>query len=827
MSAKAPTRNTSNTPDALPSVNATDVRQGIEDHLLKTVGVAPADATPVELMQSISQVAREQLSKRWVATQSADRAIKARRVYYLSMEFLMGRTLGNALASLGLTDATAQGLVAHARALEDVADREPDAALGNGGLGRLAACFLDSMAALGLPSFGYGIRYEYGMFAQDIVEGSQVEYPDPWLADGTPWEFPRAAITYPVYFGGWVEHTGAPGHEKAVWRHAAEVAAKAYDMVIPGHGTQRVSTLRLWKAVAPAHIDLHAFNTGDYARAAGVKNEFENISWVLYPNDSTPAGRELRLRQEYFFVAASMQDLVGRHLDEHRTLDNLADKVAIHLNDTHPAIGVAELMRLLCDDHSMAWAPAWAICQRTFSYTNHTLMPEALETWPVGLLQHVLPRHLEIIFRINQEFLDEAARQRPGDIGFLSRLSLIDEHGERRVRMAHLSIVGSHRVNGVSALHSDLLVQTIFADFAALWPERFTNMTNGVTPRRWLAQANPRLSALLDSSIGSGWRRDLNQLQLLRDKRSDASFVDAFITVKRANKARLAAHIERSTGVRVNPLSLFDVQVKRIHEYKRQLLNVLHVITRYQAILANPAADVVPRTVIFAGKAASSYHAAKSIIRLIHDVGSVINNDPRVGDKLKLVFIPNYGVSVAEIIMPGADLSEQISTAGTEASGTGNMKLALNGALTIGTDDGANIEIRQNVGDDNIFIFGLRTPEVQALKHSGYQPMRHYESNPTLKAVLDAIAGGQFSPGEPGRYRGLIDSLLWGGDYYFLLADYDSYIATQARVDELYKRPNEWASRAIANVAGMGVFSSDRTIEQYARTIWGVEPEVH
>jgi starch phosphorylase len=395
------------------------------------------------------------------------------------------------------------------------------------------------------------------------------------------------------------------------------------------------------------------------------------------------------------------------------------------------------------------------------------------------------------------------------------------------VRMAHLSIVGSHRVNGVSALHSDLLVQTVFADFAALWPERFTNMTNGVTPRRWLAQANPRLSGLLDSSIGNGWRRDLNQLQLLRDKRSDASFVDAFITVKRANKARLAAHIERSTGVRVNPLSLFDVQVKRIHEYKRQLLNVLHVITRYQAILANPAADVVPRTVIFAGKAASSYHAAKSIIRLIHDVGSVINNDPRVGDKLKLVFIPNYGVSVAEIIMPGADLSEQISTAGTEASGTGNMKLALNGALTIGTDDGANIEIRQNVGDDNIFIFGLRTPEVQALKHSGYQPMRHYEGNPTLKAVLDAIAGGQFSPGEPGRYRGLIDSLLWGGDYYFLLADYDSYIATQARVDELYKRPNEWASRAIANVAGMGVFSSDRTIEQYARTIWGVEPEVH
>ena len=773
----------------------------------------------------MSQVAREQLSKRWVATQCADRDSKARRVYYLSMEFLMGRTLGNALAALDLTGPVAQGLKDRAKSLEDIADREPDAALGNGGLGRLAACFLDSMAELGLPSFGYGIRYEYGMFAQDIVEGCQVEYPDPWLADGTPWEFPRASISYPVRFGGWVEHTGAPGHEKAVWRHAAEVAAKAYDMVIPGHHTKRVSTLRLWKAVAPAHIDLHAFNTGDYARAAGVKNEFENISWVLYPNDSTPAGRELRLRQEYFFVAASVQDLVGRHLDEHRTLTNLADKVAIHLNDTHPAIGVAELMRVLCDDHAMPWAQAWAICKQTFSYTNHTLMPEALETWPVGLMQHVLPRHLEIIFRINQEFLDEAARHRPGDTGFLSRLSLIDEHGERRVRMAHLSIVGSHKVNGVSALHSDLLVQTIFADFASLWPDRFTNMTNGVTPRRWLAQANPGLSALLDRTIGTGWRADLNQLQLLKDKKGDAAFRDEFMSIKRANKARLAAHIERSTGVKVNPSSLFDVQVKRIHEYKRQLLNVLHVVTRYQAILAHPEVDVVPRTVIFAGKAASSYHAAKSIIRLIHDVGSVINNDPRVGDKLKLVFIPNYGVSVAEVIMPGADLSEQISTAGTEASGTGNMKLALNGALTIGTDDGANIEIRQNVGDDNIFIFGLRTPEVQALKHSGYQPMRHYEGNPKLKAVLDAISGGQFSPDEPGRYRGLVDALLWGGDYYLLLADYESYVATQARVDALYRQPAEWATKAIANVAGMGTFSSDRTIEQYARQIWHVQPE--
>ncbi|MEO6854102.1 MAG: glycogen/starch/alpha-glucan phosphorylase, partial [Rhodoferax sp.] len=581
-----------------------------------------------------------------------------------------------------------------------------------------------------------------------------------------------------------------------------------------------------WKAVAPAHIDLNAFNTGDYARAASMKNEYENISWVLYPNDSTPAGRELRLKQEYFFVSASVQDLVVRHLREHPSLDNLAEHVAIHLNDTHPAIGVAELVRVLCDDHGMPWDKAWAICCKTFSYTNHTLMPEALETWPVGLMQHVLPRHLEIIFRINKEFLEMAAQHRPGDNAFLARLSLIDEQGERRVRMANLSIVGSHKVNGVSALHSELLVQTIFADFAAIWPDRFTNMTNGVTPRRWLAQANPGLSNLLDSTLGKGWRLDLDQLQKLKSKKDDTAFQKSFMEVKRANKVHLANAIEKSTGIKVSPDSLFDVQVKRIHEYKRQLLNVLHVVTRYQAILANPTAAWVPRTVIFAGKAASSYVTAKSIIRLIHDVGSVINNDPRIGDKLKLVFMPNYGVSVAEIIMPGADLSEQISTAGTEASGTGNMKLALNGALTIGTDDGANIEIRQNVGDDNIFIFGLKTPEVQALKQSGYQPMRYYESTPALKAVLDAISGGQFSPDEPGRYRALVDSLLWGGDHYLLLADYASYVATQSLVDDLYRQPSAWCAKAITNVAGMGVFSSDRTIREYAQQIWHIAADV-
>jgi len=796
-----------------------DITTRIEDHLLKTVGVDPAQATPTDLMLAVSQVAREGLSRRWVATQARERAEKARRVYYLSMEFLIGRTMSNALAALDLGGGVADDLKLHAQTLEDVADLEPDAGLGNGGLGRLAACFLDSMATLGLPSFGYGIRYEYGMFAQEIQEGCQVEYPDPWLANGTPWEFPRAGVQYPVRFGGWVEHQGS----KAVWRPAGEVSAKAHDMVIPGHGTEKVSTLRLWKAQAPAHIDLHAFNTGDYARAAGIKNEYENISWVLYPNDSTPAGRELRLRQEYFFVAASVQDILGRHLEEHGTLANLADKVAMHLNDTHPAIAVAELMRVLCDEHEMPWDAAWAITTKVFSYTNHTLMPEALETWPVALMQHVLPRHLEIIFRINQAFLEFAAKQKPGDASFLARLSLIDEQGERRVRMANLSIVGSHMVNGVSALHSDLLVKTIFSDFAFLWPERFCNMTNGVTPRRWVSQSNPGLSALFDRLLGSGWRLDLEQLRGLREHKSDPAFRKEFMAIKRANKARLAALIAKRTGIVVDPASLFDVQVKRIHEYKRQLLNLLHVATRYQAILADPQVAWVPRTVIFAGKAASSYTTAKNIIRLVNDMSAIINADARIAGKLKLVFIPNYGVSTAEVIMPGADLSEQISTAGTEASGTGNMKFALNGALTIGTDDGANIEIRQCVGDDNIFIFGLRTPEVQALK-SGYQPMRYYEANPPLKAALDAIAGGLFSPDEPGRYRGLVDSLLWGGDHYMLLADYASYVSTQLRVDALYREPEDWAARAIANVAGVGMFSADRTIREYAQQIWHIEP---
>ena len=799
--------------------------QAVDRHLLHTVGASPATATRTEIMHAVAQVAREQLSQRWVAGETADRAAKARRVYYLSMEFLIGRTLSNALAALELKGDMGQAARDHAATLEDLAATEADAALGNGGLGRLAACFLDSMATVELPSYGYGIRYEFGMFKQSIQDGRQVEYPDPWLEDGTPWEFPRSGVHYPVRFGGWVEPAADPSRVPT-WRHAGEVNAKAYDMVVPGHGTSRVSTLRLWKAVAPSQIDLHAFNSGDYARAAEFKNQYENISWVLYPNDSTPAGRELRLRQEYFFTSASIQDILARHLAEHGRLTNLSDKVAIHLNDTHPAIGVAELMRLLVDENGFGWHAAWAVTKKVFSYTNHTLMPEALETWPVALMQQVLPRHLEIIFRINAEFLAEAAAHRPGDHEFLRGLSLVDERGERRVRMAHLSIVGSHKVNGVSALHSELLTKTIFADFASLWPERFTNMTNGVTPRRWLAQANPSLASLIDSSIGSGWRLDLDQLKRLLPHAEREDFRNAFMAVKHANKVRLAEHIRATTSIVVDPASLFDVQVKRIHEYKRQLLNVLQVVARYQAMLADPAGlrhgHWAPRTVIFAGKAASSYTAAKNVIRLIHDVGQVINHDPRIGGRLKLVFVPNYGVSVAELIMPAADLSEQISTAGTEASGTGNMKLALNGALTIGTDDGANIEIRQQVGDDNIFIFGLSTAEVAASRAAGYQPLRLYEGNARLKAVLDALAAGQFSDDEPGRYRELVDSLLWRGDPYMLLADFDSYVAAQGRVDALYQQPQAWARQAIANVAGMGFFSSDRTIREYARDVWGV-----
>ncbi len=795
----------------------------IDDKLLKSVAAEPITANTKEIYKALSQVARDQLAERWVKTQVADRKKKTRRIYYMSMEFLIGRTLNNALSALDLRDkADAAFSNVGGPSLTEIIECEPDAALGNGGLGRLAACFLDSMATLELPSWGYGMRYEYGMFAQSILNGGQIEHPDSWLVDGTPWEFPRPGTHFTVRFGGTAEHHG----EWAEWNAAEAVEARAFDYVIPGHGTDRVSTLRLWKAGAPAQIDLNAFNSGDYARAAEFKNRFENISWVLYPNDSTPAGRELRLRQEYFFVAASLQDILFHHLEEYGSLHNLADQVAIHLNDTHPAISVAELMRLLCDDYGMLWSEAWSQCKRIFSYTNHTLMPEALETWPVGLMHYLLPRHMRIIFRINQEFLKEVELRFPGNIELIRRISLIDDadgnEDNKRVRMAHLSIVGSHRVNGVSQLHSDLMVQTIFSDFAKLYPDRFHNKTNGVTPRRWLAQANPGLSGLLDERISKDWRLNLDRLQELRPLANDEGFRTSFAAAKHSNKLRLADYIKRETGVILNPDSLFDIQVKRIHEYKRQLLNVLHVITRYNAILHGLADNTAPRCVIFAGKAASSYYMAKQVIRLIHDVANTINNDPRAKDKLKVVFVPNYGVSVAELIMPAADLSEQISTAGTEASGTGNMKFSMNGALTIGTEDGANIEIRDNVGAENIFIFGNTTPQVEAIRKAGYDPRAIYQNNAMLNETLNKIDGGFFSPTDRKRYHDVFNSLVNYGDHYLLLADYADYIATQSRVDELYTTPAEWQRKAILNVAGMGTFSSDRTIRDYAVDTWNM-----
>ena len=794
------------------------LRARIDHKLLCQVATEPSVASKAEFYHALAHVAREQLAKRWVATQHADRQNKARRIYYLSMEFLIGRAMNNALSALDLREPAAAVFSSPGPSLDEVMECEPDAALGNGGLGRLAACFLDSMATLGLPSWGYGVRYEYGMFAQSIVNGQQVEKPEPWVQDRSPWEFQRASKHYTVQFGGTAEHHG----DWAEWQPADAVEAKAFDHVIPGHGTERVSTLRLWKAAAPSQIDLGAFNSGDYQRAAELKNRFENISWVLYPNDSTAAGRELRLRQEYFFVSASLQDILARHLTEYGGFANLSEKIAIHLNDTHPAIAVAELMRLLVDEHQMIWKDAWEQCRRIFSYTNHTLMPEALETWKVSLMQRVLPRHMLIIYRINQEFLDEVVRLYPGDIDLMRRVSLISGNHERdkRVRMAHLSIVGSHRINGVSQLHSDLMVQTIFADFARLYPERFHNKTNGVTPRRWLAQSNPALSGLLDERIGKEWRLQLDRLEELRGVADDAAFGTAFAAAKRQNKLRLADYVARETGVKLNPDSLFDVQVKRIHEYKRQLLNVLHVITRYNALLNGSTKGVAPRSVIFAGKAASSYHMAKQVIRLINDVAAVVNNDPRTRDLLQVVFIPNYGVSVAELIMPAANLSEQISTAGTEASGTGNMKLSLNGALTIGTEDGANIEIRDQVGADNIFIFGNNTAQVAALKQAGYQPNDLYQKDPALKEALDKIDGGFFSPAERSRYHDVFNCLVHYGDYYLLLADYADYVATQTRVDALYLTPAEWQRKAILNVAGMGPFSADRTIRDYADDTW-------
>ena len=799
-------------------------KRSVATKLMYAVGKDPVAASQDDWLAATALAVRDQLVERWMATTRASYAQDVKRVYYLSMEFLIGRTFTNALLAVDLFDTVKAALADFDIDVSALAEREPDAALGNGGLGRLAACFLDSMATLGVPGMGYGIRYEYGMFRQRIVDGQQVETPDYWLTRGNPWEFQRPEVKYRVRFGGHVEGRQAYGAAKWVGTH--DVLAIAYDTIIPGYGTQATNTLRLWSARATEEIDLSAFNRGNYFEAVETKNHSENVSRVLYPDDSTLSGKELRLHQEYFFCSASVQDLVRRYLRTHTGFDQLHEKVSIHLNDTHPVLAVPELMRLLVDEYNVGWEEAWAQTQKVFSYTNHTLMHEALETWPVEMLGRVLPRHLQIIFDINARFLGEVAAEVGQDTDLMRRLSLVDESGERRVRMAYLAVLASHSVNGVSALHSELMKQSIFADFARLFPDRFNNKTNGVTPRRWLAQANPPLAALLDKRIGRGWRRDLSQLEALKPMAEQPTFVRAFRHAKRENKLRLANWIEQHMGVVVDTDAMFDVQVKRIHEYKRQLLNVLHVITRYHRILDDPHGHHVPRVVIFAGKAASAYFTAKQVIRLINDVAAVVNADERVGKLLKVVFLPNYSVSLAEIIMPAADLSEQISTAGTEASGTGNMKFGINGALTIGTLDGANVEMKENVGDDNIFIFGNTTPQVAEIRAKGYRPREFYEGDAELKRTLNAIQSGAFSPGEPGRYQGLFDTLVNWGDHYLLLADYAAYVAKQAEVDALYRDADAWARKAILNVAGMGAFSSDRTIAEYAHDIWRTKPVV-
>jgi starch phosphorylase len=802
-----------------PGRDLESLKRSIANKLMFVVGKDPAAARPEDWLHAAAYAVRDQLVERWMTTTRAQYAQDAKRVYYLSMEFLIGRTFSNAMLAVGLRERVKQALADFGVDIDAVTELEPDAALGNGGLGRLAACFLDSMATLNIPGFGYGIRYDYGMFKQTIVDGRQVEVPDYWLTHGNPWEFPRPEVTYRVQFGGHVVKEG----DAYKWVDSHDVQAMAYDTIIPGYATKATNTLRLWSAKATQEIDLGAFNRGNYFAAVETKNHSENVSRVLYPDDSTPSGRELRLHQEFFFVSASVQDLLHRYLRTHATFDNLPNKVSIHLNDTHPVLAIPELMRLLLDEHHLPWADAWRLCQGVFSYTNHTLMHEALETWPVEMMGRILPRHLQIIYDINAQFLKQVSLG-GGSAELLRKVSLVDEGGERRVRMAYLAVVASHSVNGVSALHSELMKESIFFDFANLWPERFNNKTNGIAPRRWLAQANPALSAVLDKQVGTGWRRDLTQLSGLNGVLTQPKVIEAFQGAKLVNKQRLAAWVQANMGLTIPTDALYDVQVKRIHEYKRQLLNVLHVVTRYLRIINHPGSVTVPRVVVFAGKAASAYHMAKQIIHLINNVASVVNNDPRVGNLLKVVFIPNYSVSLAERIIPAADLSEQISTAGTEASGTGNMKFALNGALTIGTLDGANVEILENVGADNIFIFGMTTPQVAATRAAGYQPRAIAEGNAELTTVLEAIRDGLFSPDEPGRFQAIYDLLVNWGDHYLLLADYAAYIAAQEQVDVAYQNRDAWAVRALRNVAAMGPFSADRTIAEYADKIWKSTP---
>ncbi|HET7881743.1 MAG TPA: glycogen/starch/alpha-glucan phosphorylase [Acetobacteraceae bacterium] len=759
---------------------------------------------------------RDHIVHRWLASVRDDSAQQRKRVYYLSLEFLPGRLLFDSLNNAGLTEQVRQALAALHVDLERLRGIEPDPALGNGGLGRLAACFMESMASLGIPAHGYGIRYNHGLFQQVIREGWQHEYPENWLSLGNPWEFERAEIAYKIGFGGWVQDAGADRTVPSVWHPDETVIAIAYDTPVVGWRARHANTLRLWSARAPDPLALETFNRGDHVGALAARVRANAISQILYPSDETPAGQELRLRQEYFFSSASLQDLLTRHIRQYGVLHNLPDKCAIQLNDTHPAIVVAELMRLLVDEHLVPWDEAWQITTHTISYTNHTLLPEALETWPVPLMERVLPRHMQIIYEINKAHLD-ALTARP-DAPAPADVSLIDEHGERRVRMGTLAFLGSHKVNGVSALHTDLMRATVFRSLHQLFPDRIVNKTNGITFRRWLHTANPRLIGLLRDAIGPEVLDDPMALERLMPLADDSALHDRLHSARRANKQALAAVVAERLDIRIDPDALVDVQIKRIHEYKRQLLNILQTIALYHAMRAQPTRDWVPRVKLFAGRAAASYRRAKLIIKLIHDVARVVNHDPAVRNRLKVVFLPDYNVSLAEVIIPAADLSEQISTAGMEASGTGNMKLALNGALTIGTLDGANLEILERVGPDHMFAFGLTTEEVaERRRRQGAPP----NLSAAMQEVLDAISVGMFSPDERDRYRDLVSELT-AGDWFMVTADFDAYVQTHRAVADRWRDPHAWWRSSVVNTANMGWFSSDRSIREYAQEIWGV-----
>ncbi|MDQ0348217.1 glycogen/starch/alpha-glucan phosphorylase [Ancylobacter vacuolatus] len=797
-------------------------RAAVISKLTYAVGKNPAAASDRDWFLATAFATRDRIVDRWITSTRQTYSEGRKRVYYLSLEFLIGRLLFDALTNIEMLETARSALGDLGVDLDRLRQVEPDAALGNGGLGRLAACFMDSMATLSIAAYGYGIRYENGLFRQMIKNGWQQEYPEDWLSFGNPWEFERPEVYYDIGFGGSVEAIAiGADRKKQVWHPAETVEAVAYDTPIVGWRGRHVNTLRLWSARAADPIRLDAFNQGDHVGALVNQVKAEAISKVLYPSDATPAGQELRLRQEYFFTAASLHDLIRRHVDSFGDVRSLPDKVAIQLNDTHPAIAVAELMRVLVDENDIEWDEAFDITVRTISYTNHTLLPEALETWPVPLMERVLPRHMQIIYQLNAKHLERVRTEFPGDDALLGSVSLIQEDHGRRVRMGNLAFLGSHSINGVAALHSDLMTTTVFKDFYRLFPERMNNKTNGITFRRWLYQANPGLTNLLVDVCGPGVLDDYSQLTKLEALAGDSALQDRFMAMRRQNKVALARLIRDRLDIKVNPGALFDVQIKRIHEYKRQLLNVLETIALYDAMRANPAKNWAPRVKIFSGKAAASYQMAKLIIKLANDVAKVVNDDPTVRDLLKVVFLPNYNVSLAEVVIPAADLSEQISTAGMEASGTGNMKMALNGALTIGTLDGANVEIKQHVGDDNIFIFGLTAAEVEARRASGVDEAESIRNSHHLGEVLDAVGSGVYSPDEPDRFKPLVDALRYH-DYFLVTTDFDAYWDAQRKVDARWNNRSAWWKSSILNTANMGWFSSDRTISEYAKDIWNV-----